>query len=436
MIKKLSLPILMSLIILALAGCNMAGTPTAVTSIPSSMPPTQTEAPSATTAPPTPTGTATEMPPTTTATATIPPLNPIQHFPSGQEFTITDIHMIAANTGWAIGGLRSGDDHVLTTTDGGNTWKDVTPPEPVAIASDKKTAIGYFQDAANGWVLYAYSGFTISSQENVWRTSDGGATWQANQPLDISGLTETFVPSDLQFVAGQVGWLLVHVGAGMNHDYVALYRSMDTGASWSRILDPYNDGGIQSCSKTSMLFTDATHGWLTGDCNGVKAGVLLYNSTDAGSTWQKVTLPAPTSNPDMFTNSNFTCGSYDPFFFSNDLGHLGVRCTDYTVTPSTINYYVYTTLDGGATWTSSIYPGEALYFVTVDTGWAITKKFQRTTDGGATWTTVSNVSWSAQMDFISDQIGWGVARAGDQIALVKTTDGSAHWTMLVPTIGP
>ncbi len=436
MIKKLSLPILMSLIILALAGCNTTGTPlTAVTSIPSSIPPTQTEVPSATTAPPTPTGTATELPPT--ATSTTLPINPIQHFPSRQEFTVTAIHMIDATSGWGIGSLGSVGDHVLTSTDGGNTWKDVTPPEEEGTGDGGKTATGFFQDAQNAWVTYSINGGNpVPTQPVVWHTADGGATWQASSPLDMTGLSEIYVPSDLQFVAGQSGWLLVHVGAGMNHDYVALYRSTDSGTSWTRILDPFNDGGIQSCSKTSMLFTDATHGWLTGDCNGVMAGVLLYKSSDAGTSWQDVTLPEPASAPGLFTNSNFTCGSYDPFFFSNDLGHLGVRCTDYTVTPSTISYYVYTTQDGGATWTSSIYPGEALYFVTTDTGWAIAKKFQRTTDGGLTWTTVSNVSWSAQMDFISDQIGWGVARAGDQIALVKTTDGSAHWTMLVPTIGP
>ncbi len=111
-----------------------------------------------------------------------------------------------------------------------------------------KAATGFFQDAHTAWVTYAIGGGTpVPTQPVVWHTTDGGATWTASQPLDVTGLAEIYVPSELQFVAGQTGWLLVHVGAGMNHDYVALYRSTDGGATWTRILDPYNDGGIQSC---------------------------------------------------------------------------------------------------------------------------------------------------------------------------------------------
>ncbi len=345
--------------------------------------------------------------------------------------------MIDASMGWAIGGLVGAGDHVLYTTDGGSAWKDVTPPEPEAASGDLQAATGFFQDSQTAWVTYAINGdSSVPPQVVVWHTSDAGLSWQSSQPLDLSGLSEFYVPSVLQFVAGQDGWLLVHVGVGMNHDYVVLYRTNDSGTSWSRILDPYNDGGIQSCSKTSMLFTDATHGWLTGDCNGVKAGALLYKSTDAGSTWQEVSLPEPVTYPGLFSNDAMVaCGSYDPFFFGNDVGHLSVKCQDYQGTQITYSYYVYTTLDGGSTWTMTTYPGEALYFITPDTGWALSKVINISLDGGSTWKAISDVTWSAQMDFINERAGWGIAREDNQVALVKTEDGGTKWTMLVPTVG-
>jgi photosystem II stability/assembly factor-like uncharacterized protein len=347
--------------------------------------------------------------------------------------------MIDANSGWAIGGLGAAvGDHVLFTTDGGSTWKDVTPPETEPTADAHKAATGFFQDALTAWVTYAIGGGTpVPDQPVVWHTADGGASWTASQPLDISGLSEIYVPGELQFVNGEDGWLRVHVGVGMMHDYTVIYRSTDGGASWTRIIDPYGVSGIQSCNKNAMLFTDATHGWLTGDCGGVQAGSLLFKTSDAGSTWQAVALPEPTNYPGIFSNeSQIVCGSYDPFFFSNDLGHLAVNCQDYSGTQVSHFYYIYTTQDGGSSWNSTAYPGEALYFFSADTGWALAAKIEQTTDSGATWKAISDVTWTAQVDFVSEQIGWGVAQSGNEMALVKTVNGGARWIELTPAVGP
>jgi photosystem II stability/assembly factor-like uncharacterized protein len=437
MIKRISIPLLLSFIILSLAGCVTTGTPGAATSAPTNIHPTL--APSPTYTPLPPTETPTSVPPTAvppTATETTPPQKVIQHFPSPQQFTVTAIHMVDANNGWAIGGLGNVGDHVLFTQDGGSTWKDITPPEPASNSGDNKSAVGYFQDALNAWVTYTYTGFIIPTQAVVWHTQDGGASWQASRPLDLSGLSETFAPSDLLFINGHSGWLLAHVGAGMNHDYVTLYHSQDGGISWTQLINPNNDGGIQSCHKTAIVFTDATHGWLTGDCNSVAPGVLLFKTSDGGASWQSLDLPDPLGAQGLFTDPNVACGSYDPFFFSNDLGHLGVRCYNFTVSPMTHNYYIYTTRDGGATWTSSTYPGESLYFISPDTGWAVSQKIQRTKDGGGTWSVLTNVDWTAKFDFISEKVGWGVAQTGDAIALVRSIDGGMIWSQLTPKVMP
>ena len=443
MIKKTIIPILLMLILLILAGCSTSVPVIPASSTPSPIPPTQTVPPSTTPIPPTVTPTSTPLPPTPTAT----PVNAIQHFPSGQEFTVTSINMMDANVGWATGGLENVGDHVLRTSDGGTTWADLTPPEEAAPSDDRKTATGFFQDAQTGWVIFSLTSGITPLQSVVWRTQDGGLSWQASQPLDLTNLTEFYYPDYLQFADSQNGWVMVHVGAGMNHDYFALFRSQDGGMSWSRIQDPYNDNsGTMSCSKTDLLFTDASHGWLTGDCHGVAPGVQLFKSSDGGLTWETVTLPDPASSPGLFSTFDAACGAYDLFFFSNELGHLGVRCSFYDQDPTTYQYYLFTTLDGGINWISYTYPGETLYFFSEGTGWAFSNKIQLTTDGGYTWKTIANVSWtvksdftqSAEVDFISEQIGWGVARGREQPvppALVQTTNGGARWAMLIPIVG-
>jgi photosystem II stability/assembly factor-like uncharacterized protein len=434
MTKKL-IPFL--LLILVLTGCNRSTPTLQYTVSPTIIPSTAIITATATPIPPT------SMPPTKTPisgspTATTIPAstNPIQHFPSGQKLTITFIHMLDSNAGWAVGGLTSQGDHVVYTSDGGSTWKDVTPPEAEAASGEQKNAIGFFQDAQTAWVTYGYSGFIIPTQAFVWHTADGGVSWQSSHSLDTIGFSENFSPSDLFFVGGQAGWLLAHVGAGMNHDYVVLYHSTDGGITWKRLIDPDIDAGIQFCHKTGMLFTDAKHGWLTGDCNSVAPGVWLFKSSDAGASWQEVELPDPAGSQGLFTDQNAACGASDPFFFSNDLGHLSVTCYNFMLTPMTYTYYLYTTRDGGATWTSSTYPGEALFFISADIGWAISQQIQLTTNGGATWTPVKTIDWNAQIDFISEQIGWGVATAGDVMALVKTDNGGARWSELNPVVGP
>ena len=174
--------------------------------------------------------------------------------------------------------------------------------------------------------------------------------------------------------------------------------------SWERIIDPFNDeSGMMSCQKTGMLFTDATHGWLTGDCQGVAPGVLLYRSSDGGATWETVELP----DPGPFADMEKACGSYDPYFFGNDAGHIGVRCTDFLADPVAHEYYVFSTADGGNSWTFTPYVGESLYFLSLEVGWALGAEIQHTTDGGATWTVVAEVIWSATVDFVDEQSGWG-----------------------------
>jgi photosystem II stability/assembly factor-like uncharacterized protein len=344
--------------------------------------------------------------------------------------------MLDQESGWAIGDTGAAVESILRTADGGGTWREVTPAEALSHPEQGTQALGYFQGKDRAWVVYFTPPGSTPEPAVVWRTQDGGQTWQSSQALDLSGLESIFDPSHLQLADDRVGWMLVHVGVGMNHDYVAFFKSTDGGQSWNRLLDPYNDGGIQSCYKHDLLFTDAQHGWLTGTCNGVAAGVLLFRTADGGVSWQEVKLPAPASSPNLFTSFEVACGSSSPAFLDTQTGYIDVSCDLYTQEPRTTEHYLFFTDDGGDTWTSTPYPGGELRFFDVQTGLALGQEIFKTEDGGASWTKISVVTWEGLFDFPAEGYGWAIARSGDKIALVFSQDGGQYWTIVQPRLAP
>jgi photosystem II stability/assembly factor-like uncharacterized protein len=290
-------------------------------------------------------------------------------------------------------------------------------------------------------IYHSQDVMTIPATAVVWRTQDGGQTWQSSLPLDLEGLNEAYLPSDLVFADAQNGWLLVHVGAGMSHDYVSLFRTQDGGQTWSRLLDPYGGSEIQVCQKDSLVFPTAHNGWLTGSCGGVMAGAFLYQTDDGGLTWQPVSLPAPTEAPDLLSESNSGyCGTQSPVFSSPLEAKLILRCVDFSTDLNVTRFYLYATTDGGVSWVPSYSPTGMLAFVTGDAGWALSRDLFSTTDGGQTWTKVKTVNWDGQFSFVSEALGWAVARvetdAGTLMAFVQTTNGGKTWTEISPLVAP
>jgi photosystem II stability/assembly factor-like uncharacterized protein len=391
--------------------------------------PSATPPPPTTVAPPTIEPTV-EIAPTHTPLPTLPVGEAISHLAPGTPVTITSIHMLDASRGWALGGTEARGDHVLRTADAGLTWTDVTPPEP---GDSPRAANAFFLDAQTAWVVYGLEAGTPPSQVVVWRTGSGGASWEASQALDLSGLEESFFPLYLTFSDARHGWLMVGVGAGMSHQYVVLYRSEDGGGIWTRLLDPYTDGGIQSLGKTGMVFVDTQHGWLTRDNLGVMEGAFFDMTADGGATWETVMLPAPPDRPDLFQMAE--CATHSARLTSPQSGTLAVECSLYASDPPGHSAHLYRTRDGGATWTIQPYPGGEVLFLSDSVGYALTRDIYRTDDGGATWTRVKTVSWDGQFSFIDDQRGWAVATSEEGTSLVDTADGAVTWRLIEPVAG-
>jgi photosystem II stability/assembly factor-like uncharacterized protein len=82
------------------------------------------------------------------------------------------------------------------------------------------------------------------------------------------------------------------------------------------------------------------------------------------------------------------------------------------------------------------YPGGTLVFFEAQSGLALGKEIYSTQDGGKSWKKISTVTWDGSFDFANAQTGWAVARAGDEIALVRSDNGGQTWALLKPKIIP
>src|SRR3990172_5715222 len=79
----------------------------------------------------------TSVPPSPTAAGTPPTSREaIRRFAPGESVWITSIRMQDPTAGWAIAGESQWGDHVMRTGDGGQTWQDVTPPEPAPTEAE------------------------------------------------------------------------------------------------------------------------------------------------------------------------------------------------------------------------------------------------------------------------------------------------------------
>lgn len=436
--------VLITAMFILLAGCNLPGgtMPTDRPDTPTSPAPsptvpateTATDVPSATplltktptSAPPT---VETQGPPATPETVNLPPLT------GGAEVTISRINMITTTRGWAIGRQGQGHDHILYTEDGGQTWQDRTPPTTGQLPADQRLqAAGFFLDENTAWIdFYLEMPAPPLGPQFVWRTNDGGETWQVSQPLPLTGMEFYHIPTALSFIDGEQGWLLAHVDSGMSHTYSNLYATQDGGATWDRILDPTGTG-LQISSTTGMAFASPQVGWATKDAPVVAKGPFIEKTTDGGYTWETLFLPSPEKID--FEDPDIYCKTYSPTFTSAQTRLLLLSCR-HTNTDQRYQY-VYATTDGGENWQHTQLPSpvSALAFLDFETGYALGQEIYKTNNGGADWQKVKTVFWEGQFSFVDEQNAWAVARDEEEIALVRSDNGAASWDMLEPIIAP
>ncbi len=164
--------------------------------------------------------------------------------------------------GLLMAGVCGGPQYFCRTTDGGATWNYFTGNEPDTKLSDA------ILDSPDG-VGYA------SSSGLVWRTDDGGKTW------DVLSQTGTHV---WQEEITNLGSSILVPASGQDCDgnsrNVGEMRfSTDEGRTWNRAQTQHSMFGAFLSSPVS--------GWGAGD------GSMVIHTVDAGKTWQLVNCGLP-----------------------------------------------------------------------------------------------------------------------------------------------
>jgi photosystem II stability/assembly factor-like uncharacterized protein len=329
--------------------------------------------------------------------------------------------LVTATRGWALT-LKG----LAWTDDGGQAWRDITPPQapPAGVRGV------FFLDGTHGWVV-ASAGSAAASAVGLsaFRTADAGRTWTAAGVAAPSAADAAAYggPAWVRFVDGLHGWVLVKDVSSSNFSFGRLYRTTDGGRSWSALEAPLGD---------PVTFIDQQTGWTAGG----PTGDGLFVTRDAGHTWKRQQVQPPSG------------AAGDRVAYA-----LPVAAGDAVVLPvtlaaadrATIAWYL--SRDAGRTWrlvnrfatSDRLSPDVGVPVAAAGDTWVSmlpsSRRLVRLRDDGATIAVQAPATAPAgveDLQFANETVGWALAASGTcppggpcapgQV-LFRTSDGGSSW---------
>jgi photosystem II stability/assembly factor-like uncharacterized protein len=259
---------------------------------------------------------------------------------------------------------------------------------------------------------------------NIYRTTDGGATW--DHLLEQPG---TYFRAVL-FVSATRGFV-ANIGPGYFPgvtDPTPLYETRDGGETWTPVTAITGPMPTGICNFTQV---DAQHLVAVGRVGGPS---FVLTSSDGGDTWTSREITAELA---MLIDAHFASPT--------DGYVLGASSTRLEASHTVILH----TEDGGETWQEVFRSdlaqelGWKFSFPTPEVGYASVlsyngaSSFLKTTDGGRTWSQrpMGVGAYEAKgIGFINSRVGWvGGERVGKPA--YRTLDGGETWAP-VDDLGP
>lgn len=208
-----------------------------------------------------------------------------------------DIFFKDENNGWIVGGYNF-NNNMIRTTDGGNTW---------ALQNNNATQNFnsiFFVDTSFGWAA--------GTNGTIIQTLDGGQTW---------GLQSTPTTAHLygiSFANRQVGYAGGKGTYGTHWGKNVILKTFNSGLLWNVIYEDSSGGEIKKvyCFDENTILVSISN--------------KIYKSVNGGISWNII-------------------------FNANNSTVVDFNFPDGTNGWVSTGYYLYKTLDGGATWTQNSY---------------------------------------------------------------------------------
>ncbi|WP_229239750.1 YCF48-related protein [Echinicola soli] len=366
---------------------------------------------------------------------------------------LTDIHWVNEDVAFA-----SGDQIMLKTTDGGDSWTEISMPMEASLLSvdfydhengamsGENGVLLQTKDGGQSWKAVELSStedlLTVKylTKDNIWiagtsgtlqYSSNGGDSWTSVEPGITADISTLFFPSNDR------GYLGTSSGA--------IYKTSDGGQTWqplaSSINTPIND----------LCFTNDTTGYAVGD-----EGVIL-KTIDAGDNWAFIQsgtnydykrVAFNRDSPDtgiivgeagtvLFTNNAGLTFAIRNSRTVEDINNIAYKQSTNTVFAVADAGTILRSTNSGSSWTS-LFTGNpkdflATDFVSDSRGYIAGKEavILRTTNSGNSFADYSRPLTTDFHDiaFVSSAFGYVVGNDG---TILNTTNSGGSWTALNP----
>ena len=233
-----------------------------------------------------------------------------------EDLELTDVFFVTADMGWVSGAAGT----MLRTRDGGKTWEPQLGGDPAA--ADPEIERLRFFDERHGWAIkgkkllatadgenweeiaplpermgdfvfvsptdgFAAAGQTqyLHEPHNVFRTRDGGRTWQPGPVCEVKAVVDGLTKQvgcylvRFHFPSRSVGYAIGDATCPGSCGPPIMAKTEDGGETWRFFVGP---GDVKVAALTDLFFTGEQTGFVTSSEG------KLYGTSDGGNTWRGI----------------------------------------------------------------------------------------------------------------------------------------------------